>query len=1160
MYARQAHPEGEVRMSLHLKLWTVSAALFASSIVHLSTPVSTVAASNVPSGFVIDTIATGPSGAGYGTAVFASGNRVFVAEKRGIVRVWQNGVLQSQPFIDLSGEVNDFNERGMLGIAVHPNFPTQPYVYLYYTHDPAGLDDNGTGKRVALVVRITADSGNPNIAVDGSRNVIFGSNYRISNGDALCHTNGVYTTNCIPVEMGNHANGRLQFGADGMLYLDMGDSTTSLSADSKALRAQNLDIPLGKILRIDPGTGQGLSSNPFYDGNPDSNRSKVYSYGLRNPFTFALHPSNGQIYIEDVGWNNYEEINVGMGKNFGWPCYEGGSNGNVQQPTYANEPNSKSQCDALYSNSGSVTAPGLAYDHGTGTSIIGGAFYNASNYPTQYQGALFIADYGIPWVKYVTFDANNKGTLHNFLNESNPPTQVLRGLDGNIHYMVYLSSSNTYELRRIRYTLNSNQAPTAAIGAAPTFGSAPLAVSFSSANSFDPEGQALTYTWTFGDGSTSREANPAHTYSSGGTYNVTLVVKDSAGASSAPATTQINVNNSAPTLNINAPIANLTYSVGDVINFSATANDAEDGDLSARIQWNAVLRHDTHTHPNLVLFTGASNNFSVPDHGDNSFIELCASVTDSAGLSSGQQCRTLQPNSVRYSFDSVPSGLSLSYAGVSRTTPFSVQTIVNATQQLLAPDVQGSYRFVAWSDGGARSHSIVVQASDQTFTASYDAIPTATGTARSTATATPKPTNTLVPSRTSTRSPTNTPLPGATNTPRPANTATPMPQPSSTATPFSPTSTPLAILTATPGIARTCTVSPHGWANYTQVQAAIDDVTCSAITIYQGVYLENLVIDRSVAIKGQIPASTIIDGNAQGRVLDIRSGTVSLTDLTLRNGKISDVGAGVWVRPDANSVLTRVAVINNIAQLGGLRNLGDGGGIYSSGKLTLVSSLVAENSAENMGGGIWSNGSILIVANTTIANNSAQFGGGGMLIAGNLDYSAFDLRVLNSTIANNTLIASSTGVALAYLNPQANAQVTISNSIIGPHAGSNCTGTLQDGGNNLDADGSCNIGVARDALLDPAGLRDNGGTLRSIALRGDSPAIDAANAALCSASPINNRDGRGEKRPKNGDGIGLAVCDIGAYEAPWVTRQIALLTGNNLPVFTRELFMPMLTK
>jgi len=1135
-----------LRFALTQRLWRFVTALIVACVgITAAQPQSSSAASNLPPNFTVDSIAIAPASSGYGTVALASGNRIFGAEKRGVVRVWQNGVLQSQPFIDLSSEVNDFNERGLLGIAVHPNFPTQPYIYLYYTYDPSGVNADDTGKRVAVVARVTADSANPNVAVAGSRTILYGGNYSVSNGDAVCQSNGAYVNNCIPVEMGNHANGRMQFGSDGMLYLDMGDSTTSTSANSKALRAQDLNIPLGKILRIDPANGQGLSNNPFYDGNPDSNRSRVYSYGLRNPFSFTLHPTNGQIYIADVGWNEWEELNVGKGKNFGWPCYEGDNNGNAQQPVYASEPNSQAQCSALYAQSNSVTAPALAYDHFTGSSIIAGAFYNSSVYPSQYQGAMFIADYGSPWIKYVTFDANNKGTLNNFLTESNPPTQVLRGLDGNIYYVVYLSSSNSYELRRIRYTGAGNQAPFAVIGASPTSGAAPLTVNFNGSASSDPEGQALTYTWTFGDGSTSRDANPTHTYTAGGTYNVTLVVKDSAGASSPAATTQINVNNSKPVLNISAPAANLTYNVGDVIAFSGSASDAEDGDLSGSIQWTGILHHDVHTHPNWVIFTGASSSFTVPDHGDNSYIELCASVMDSAGLSSGQQCRTLQPNLANYTFDTVPSGLSLSYGGVSRITPFTVQTIVNSTAQLVAPDVQGSWAFASWSDGGARTHTVVVQSANRSFTAYYNAITTATATARPTATATSKPaTATATATSTATRTPTTAPTATRTPTAIPTTLATstpqPQPQPSATAIPSG----------------RTCTVSPQGWANFTRVQAAINDATCSTITVYQGTYVENLIIDRSIILKGQLPSNTILDGGALNRVIEVRSGNVSISNLTVRNGKVADTGAGVWVQLGASVTLNRIALTNNAALLGGAHNLGTGGAIANSGAITVLNTLIANNTAQSMGGGIWSNGRTLIIANSTLANNRADVLGGALHVEGNVDTPVMDLRVLNSTFANNSVASGVSGAAIDYLNPTASA-LTLVNTIVGANGSASCRGPITNGGNNLDADGSCGIGPATDPLLDPIGLKDNGGPTATIALRASSPAIDTAQPAICSGPLVNKVDQRGEGRPKDGDGIGLAICDIGAYEAPWVTRQMATILGHDLPVYTHVLFVPL---
>ena len=101
--------------------------------------------------------------------------------------------------------------------------------------------------------------------------------------------------------------------------------------DVRALRALSVDSLNGKILRIDPITGEGYPDNPFYNGNPNSNRSKVYSLGLRNPFRTTVNTFTNEPFIGDVGWGTWEELNTGRGKNFGWPCYEGNDVGSAQQ-------------------------------------------------------------------------------------------------------------------------------------------------------------------------------------------------------------------------------------------------------------------------------------------------------------------------------------------------------------------------------------------------------------------------------------------------------------------------------------------------------------------------------------------------------------------------------------------------------------------------------------------------------------------------------------------------------------------------------------------------------------------------------------------------------------------------------------------------------------
>ncbi len=119
-----------------------------------------------------------------------------------------------------------------------------------------------------------------------------------------------------------HAIGALRFAPDGKLFVSIGDGASPDIVDPRALRAQRLDSYAGKLLRINPD-GSPPGDNPFDDGT-DSIQSRVYAFGLRNPFRFNLDQA-GEPYIADVGWNTFEEVNRGRGANFGWPCYEGDS-------------------------------------------------------------------------------------------------------------------------------------------------------------------------------------------------------------------------------------------------------------------------------------------------------------------------------------------------------------------------------------------------------------------------------------------------------------------------------------------------------------------------------------------------------------------------------------------------------------------------------------------------------------------------------------------------------------------------------------------------------------------------------------------------------------------------------------------------------------------
>lgn len=366
--------------------------------------------------FSLQTVVTGLTEP---TAIdFAPGGLIFVAQKNGVVRVIRNNALLPTPFVDLSAEVNGPRDRGLLGIAVHPQFPTQPYIYLSYTYDPpevanyaagtlAGPD--GKGNRPARVVRLTADSATQHVtAVANSLTVILGKNSTWANisrpdgnsTDSLSiPPSGQGVNDYIPSDSESHTIGGLEFAPDGSLFVAIGDGTSYGFTDSRTARVQSLDSLSGKVVRINPNTGQGLTTNPFYNGDPGADRSKVYVLGLRNPFRLAMHPTNGKLYIGDVGYTKWEELNVAAGgENFGWPWYEGAFVNNVPQLQKTGGYQNLAAATTFYASAANATVkpPTWAISHTDGgRAIVCGDFYTGLYYPARFQNALFFNDYGV---------------------------------------------------------------------------------------------------------------------------------------------------------------------------------------------------------------------------------------------------------------------------------------------------------------------------------------------------------------------------------------------------------------------------------------------------------------------------------------------------------------------------------------------------------------------------------------------------------------------------------------------------------------------------------------------------------------------------------------------------------------------------------------------
>ena len=275
---------------------------------------------------------------------FAPDGRLFVAEQRGTLRVVKAGGNLAT-FLDISGSVHSAGERGLLGIAFDPAFSNNHYVYLYYTQKATG-----TTPAHNRVIRVTARGDR---AVAGSKKLIL----RLDNLSSAT----------------NHNGGAIHFGEDGKLYVAVGDN-------AKSDNAQSLRNLKGKILRINKD-GTIPRYNPFYKRATGRNRA-IWALGLRNPFSFAIHPHTGKVFINDVGEQTWEEIDRGAaGANYGWPRYEG------------------PESDPKYRN------PVFAYRHGstksTGCAITGGAFYDPSTrqFPRGYVGDYFFADFCSGWIR-----------------------------------------------------------------------------------------------------------------------------------------------------------------------------------------------------------------------------------------------------------------------------------------------------------------------------------------------------------------------------------------------------------------------------------------------------------------------------------------------------------------------------------------------------------------------------------------------------------------------------------------------------------------------------------------------------------------------------------------------------------------------------------------
>ncbi len=357
---------------------------------------------------------------------FAPDGRIFVEGQDGRVQIVKDGVLLPTPFVELPA--NTSVQRGAFGLALDPDFEANGYVYLFFTYEHDAADPEGP--KTGRLIRLTADG---DVAAPGSEVVLLGS----VGGDRSRPSCDDFPggSDCLPADGCCHVGGGLQFASDGTLFVSTGDGADIVE---QRFRTQDLDSLAGKMLRINPD-GSAPADNPYFTGDPAANRSKVWAYGLREPFRFSLQPGTDLPFIGDVGSLFWEEINVAYpGVNFGWPCYEGQGRlyGSEQLPF----------CEAFFLEGPSAVAPPLHTYPTSYHAVVGGDF--ALTYPAPYTGAFFFGDWARLSISYLTLDDdNNLIDVQEFATGAGGPVAIKTGPNGEIYYLAW----NTGELRHIRW-------------------------------------------------------------------------------------------------------------------------------------------------------------------------------------------------------------------------------------------------------------------------------------------------------------------------------------------------------------------------------------------------------------------------------------------------------------------------------------------------------------------------------------------------------------------------------------------------------------------------------------------------------------------------------------------------------------------------------------
>ena len=630
-------------------------------------------AHELPPGFVAIQIADGLDPV---CMSLAPDGRIFFTEKNGRVRIVENGQLLLDPFLEI--EVDNFNERGLSGIAVDPDFSTTPYVYLYYTVPQAGHN---------RLSRFLADG---NFAVPGSEEILL-------EFDEL--------------EGPNHNAGALAFASDGTLFIATGDGR-NISAP------QQLHSLLGKILRINRD-GSIPANNPFYDQTTGKYRA-IWSLGHRNPFAIHYDRSKDRLFSTDVGSHRFEEINeIFAGKNYGWPIVEGSFQEQVPPANYQ--------------------APIYYYDHNVGCAAVAVTTYQPEHptFPIEYWDKIFFADYCNG--KIMTFHPLT-AEVKEFASGINRPLNLLTAPDGSMYYMARAgigdgsdednTTTNIGSIWRIIYT--GNNAPFVAVQPKDVLVSNGEQAIFEIA-AFGQE--PMQFNWQVNGTNVSAPNSPSFiventTLADSGSI-IRCIILNVEGADTTNSAILHVTSNQRPVLTITEPMDGWKYRAGESFIFSGIANDPEDGPLEpSHFNWKIDFHHEHHTHPALGPLPGVhGDSFIVPQNDEVShdvWFRINFSATDSKGLSNTTQ-RLVYPLKSETIIATNPPDLLLDVNGALVQSPFTLTSVVGIYHDLNVPNTAVSgdsvYVFKQWDIGETDTRiQFEAPASDFSLTAVYEAV------------------------------------------------------------------------------------------------------------------------------------------------------------------------------------------------------------------------------------------------------------------------------------------------------------------------------------------------------------------------------------------------------------------------------------------------------